>query len=134
MPVTFSMPAVVTLNGVTLTDESRGGVMVTLDPRVIDKQLASGKRIKYLLKNCRIFSITWENVAGDATTTVDGFGGADEIRDLAFTAEVMTLGLTYTNGNTDEYQVFVTGHSEQILMRRNYMLRYTVTLDLEEQG
>jgi len=132
--MTFALPNMVTLGGVNLTDESRSPVAIDIDQRVSEKQLASGKKIKFLLENCSKFSMSWENVASSASTTVDGCGGRDEIKALAFSGTTQTLVLHYLGGTTVSYTVFIDSYQEEIVMRRASALRYRISLGLEEQG
>jgi hypothetical protein len=70
----------------------------------------------------------------DATHTIDGHGGRNEIRSLAQGGA--PLAFTFQDGANapENYTVFVTDYSENIAFRRGEGSRFTITLGLEEQG
>ena len=116
MPMTFSMPNLISLNGVQLTDEARAPLQTEKDDRHIEVELANGAKRRYIKGVYRKWTITWENVSSSAAYTVDGFGGRDEIFTQAMLAGSMPLRIT--DGIYDDtYTVFVESYSETLLQR-----------------
>lgn len=133
MPISLTLPNIMSLDGTALTEESRQPFSVALENREVVVELANGAKRKYLKGTFRKFNINWENVAKNAATTVDGFGGRDEIRAKAFTGG--SLELVVTDGiDTDTYTVFVDSYSEELLQRRAYAdgYRYNISLELSQ--
>lgn len=132
----FRYPALVKLNNTELTDESRGPLQESRDERAVTVDLASGRKRKFIQGIRKKWDMTWENVAIDAASTVDGKAGRNEIRVLAQTGGTLTL--TIQDGvNPDEvYSVFIDSYSDDVVMRRGPgdMRRYTVNLSLVEEG
>jgi hypothetical protein len=132
--MTMRYPNLVTVNGVSLTDESRT-FSEDRDERSIKVTLASGRTKKFVQGVWRTWSISWSNVAANATETVDGHGGRDEIRSIAEGAGFVQLILDGGEGDDEIYMVEVTGYKEDVLQRRGPGgFRYSCSLDLAEQG
>lgn len=133
MPITFSLPNLIKLNGTELTDESRQPLQESRDERSVTIELATGKKRKFIKSIARKWDINWENVADSASRTVDGFAGRDEIRALAQSGATMTLVIQDGRNPDETYTVFVDSYDEELLMRRSGFYRYKVSLSLEEQ-
>lgn len=136
----FALPALVEMyefgDDVTyLTDESRTGVSIDLDQRFVEKTLASGRKKRFLLRNCHTFSVGWEMIPANAAGTIDGFLGRDEIKALANLGVPLVFTLRADNDTTMyDALCFVTDYSEEIVFRRGTPdnFRYKISLSLEQ--
>jgi hypothetical protein len=135
MPMIMRYPNLVSLGSVKLTDESRRPLTEERDERSVVVTLASGKKKKFVQGVWRRWDIEWENVSSDASLTVDGFGGRDEIRSLAEGAGWVTFELDDGRNAKETYTVQVETYNEEVLSRRGPEgFRYRVSLSLSEQG
>lgn len=134
MAQTFQLPTMIAIDGTSLSDESREGISMERDERVIDKQLATGKKIKFILNECLKLSISWENLADKTEDTVDGGAGAEFIRDIAMAGDEVSVELRFLNGETETYTMYVESHTQTVKFRRPGHMRYRVELGLEEVG
>ncbi len=130
----FRYPAIIKIDGTTLTDESRGPLQEDRDERSVVVDLASGKKKKYIKSIKRKWTITWDNFPMNASQTVDGFAGRNEIRGIA--QEGTTVQLTIQDGvNTSEiYTAYVDSYQETLTTRRVGRYSYTASLTLLERG
>lgn len=135
MPLSFRYPNLVTLGGTNLTDESRQPLQEERDERSNIIDLASGKKKKFVKGVWRTWTISWENVSANASETIDGFGGRDEIRSIAEGAGFIPLVLEDGRTGTETYTVYVDSYSEEVLARRGPGgFRYSCSLTVIEQG
>lgn len=131
----FSLPNIINLGGVDLTDEGRAPLQTTLELREVMVELANGSKKKYIKgKHWRKWVVTWDNTAKSVSQTVDGFGGRDEIKLIAFTPGALTLLVQEATPGEETYIVFVESYDEEVLRRRtdDIGMRYKVTLSLIE--
>jgi hypothetical protein len=133
MPMTLRYPTLVTLGGVALTEEGRKPVPESRDERSVSKELASGKIRKYIKKSARKWTVEWELVPVSSSKTIDGKGGRDEIRALAYaqTTKVLILNDGYHSAET--YTVWIDDYQEECILRRGIDSRYRITIELTEQ-
>jgi len=134
MPVTFMYPNLVTLNGVALTDEGRQPLHEDLDKRIIEIDLASGGKKRFIKYIGHKWTIDWVNVSENAAHTVDGKGGRDEIYTIAQLQTPITLAITDGLNVTRTYTVWIESHYEEYTMRRKGTHYYKIELQLTEQG
>lgn len=134
MPMNLRYPSVIRLSGTDLTEESRGPLQEDRDERSVVVDLASGKKRKFIKGIRRKWSVEWENVAGQATHTLDGKAGRNEIRSLAQSGSPLTLVIRDGRNADETYTVYVESYNESLTMRRSGFFRYRITLSLEEQG
>jgi hypothetical protein len=135
MPMIMSMPNLIVLGSVELTDEGRDPLQTEYEPRIVEVELANGSKKRYIKgKNWRKWDITWSNTAKDATQSIDGFGARDEILTLAMTPGAKSLVIEEKEGLFETYTVFIDSWSETILQRRvdDAGSRYSVSLTLVE--
>jgi hypothetical protein len=135
MPLNMRFPNLVTLGGVELTDESRTPLQEERDERSIIVDLASGRKKKFVQGVRRRWTISWENVAANASETVDGKGGRDEMRSLSEGAGFITFVLDDGRNTQETYTVMLENYSEEVLTRRGVGgFRYKVDMTIVEQG
>jgi hypothetical protein len=135
MPLNLRYPNIVKIGNDEITDESRAPLTEDRDERSVIVDLASGKKKKFVKSVRRTWSISWDNVAANASETVDGKGGRDELRSIAEGAGFITLLIQDGRNPTETYTVHVTSYNEEVLQRRgDGGFRYKVSIELEEQG
>lgn len=134
MAMSFIYPNLVALGGTELTDESRNPITETRDERSSSIELASGKIRKFVKGVHRSWDIDWEYMPMDATKTVDGKGGRNELRSLAQGGSTLTFNFKDGHNPMETYTVFVKDYSEVMVIRRGEGSRFKITLSLEEQG
>lgn len=117
-----------------MTDEGRKPITESRDERSVIVDLASGKKRKFIKGVKRSWQIEWEMVPMDATKTIDGHGGRNEIRSLAQGGAPLTFTFQDGHNALETYTVFVTDYNETMSFRRGYGSRFQISLELEEQG
>lgn len=134
MPYSLLYPNLISLGGVQLTDEGRKPITENRDERSVIVDLASGKKKKYIKGVRRTWTIDWEMVPMHSGLTIDGHGGRNEIRSLAYGGA--TLSFTYLDSynSLETYTVFVSEYNENMIFRRGEGSRFQISLSLEEQG
>lgn len=132
----FRYPALLTLAGQMLTDESRGPLTENRDERSVIIDLASGKKKKFIKSVRRTWTVSWDNVAMTSEFTVDGFAGRNEIRAIAQSADPMMLLIHDGRNLQERYTVFIDSYSDDVVMRygEGDLFRYKLSLTLVEQG
>jgi hypothetical protein len=130
----FKFPNLIKLNNVDLTDESRDPLEITRDAREVVVDLASGKKVKYVKKIVKKFSVSWDKMPMNASQTIDGKGGRNELRNIVALGGPIPLVIQDGTNPPETYTVFVTNYSERLNMRRDGYYQYSVSLELEEQG
>lgn len=135
MPLNMRYPNLVKLDNVDLTDESRVPLQEEREERSIIVDLASGKKKKFVQGVRRRWTMTWENVAANASETVDGKAGRDEMRSIAEGAAFIPFVLQDGRNTAENYTVMVENYSEEVLQRRGTGgFRYKVDISIVEQG
>lgn len=136
MPMTFSMPNLIAIGDVELTDESREPLQTQRDERMVEIELANGAKRRYIKGVYRKWSISWSNVSSDEAFTVDGKGGRNQISN-ALLGSYGSISLRIKDGIYDDtYTVFVDSYEEELLQRRNTEegFRYRISVTLVETG
>lgn len=136
MPQTFRYPALISLQGQILTDESRGPLQEDRDERATTVDLASGKKKKFIKSVKRKWTVSWDNVAMNAANTVDGKAGRNELRAIAESAGTMTLLIHDGRNSQESYTVFIETFNNEVVMRHGEgdQFRYKMNISLVEQG
>lgn len=134
MAMTLLYPNLISLGGVQLTDEGRQPIQEDRDERSVIVDLASGKKRKFIKGVRKTWNISWEWVPMDASLTIDGHGGRNEIRSLAQGGAPLIFTYQDSHNPLETYTVFVSEYSENVVFRRAQGSRYQITLSLEEQG
>lgn len=127
----FRYPTLVTLAGDEYTEESRTPVVETLDPREIVKELASGRKRKYVKAMKRKWSIGWELMPNTSAYTIDGKKGRQDLNELVYSGVFFSIVLEDGVNGTATYNANVTGYTEELVLRRDIQ-RWKVSLELEE--
>lgn len=130
----MSLPNLISLGGVELTDQGRTFSM-SRDERSVPVQLASGVTKKYFMAVKYSFSLNWDMLPNASTKTYDLKSARDAIKTISDTQDVLTLIVRSPIGATNTYTVWVDSYSEDIV-RRDYVgntIWYNVKLDLKEQ-
>jgi hypothetical protein len=126
------MPNIISLNGVEFTDESREPLQTQRDERMVEVELANGSKRRYIKGLYKKWTIQWTNVSADATYTIDGFGGRNQISSVALDS-YGSMDLRVKDGLHDNtYTVFVESYEEELLQRRSTEegFRYRISLTL----
>ena len=130
----FSLPAHVSLDGNEFTDESREPVQVSLDERSSTVELASGKIKKYVKYKAYKFDISWTNMPESSSTSIDGKRARNELKALVIGQDEITLVLDDGINDPATYTCLIENYTEQIVLRRPTMIRWSCTLSLVEIG
>lgn len=136
MPITFTMPNIISLGGVEFTDESREPLQTSRDERMVEVELANGSKRRYTKGLFKKWTINWSNVSADAVYTIDGFGGRNQIASMALDS-IGSMNLRIKDGIYDNtYTVFIESYEEELLQRRSTEegFRYRISLTLVETG
>lgn len=144
MPMTFFQPNLISIgfqadpgSAVRLTDESRTPLKQSLDQRMIDKTLASGRKKRFIQRNATNISVSWDYMPYDSSHTIDGYGGFSDLVGFVYSGEPLVVTLHYRAeaGETNvEFNYFVTEFSTDIALRRGPLenWRFNVSLGLEQ--
>lgn len=115
---TLFFPAAIWIDNVQLTDQGRGPVTRARDERFVGVELANGTRKRYVKAVKRTFSMSWSYIPDDSTCTIDGYAARDTIVSLIGDSEdAHTLRFFYQNGKYEEFTVFVSSYSEDLIKR-----------------
>lgn len=124
--------SLVSFNGNALTEHNRQPLTVTPDQIENKQRMADGTMRKYFIAAKRVYQISYENVPGTASKTVDGKWGANDINSFYYnTPGPFTMLLKYANGNTETVTVMFSSF-ECDLQNRGYDDNYNVTIGVEE--
>lgn len=132
---TLSARALVTLDGIVLTDQGRT-FNSDADLRVIEVENAKGEISQYIQAIKHKFNIEWEWLPSSSSQTYDGNAARDAIYNLIMSKKTHILELV-SNASDErfKYIVFVSNYSEE-LMRRDINAEasfYRVSLELIEK-
>lgn len=114
------------------TDHNRG--QLTVDTERIEKKhrMANGIMRKYVVADKHTFGISWDNVPHSSNFTVDGFMGAEDMRDFWSDNQTgFTLELKFGDGTTKTYTVMFSKFDMELKKRGAYDL-YSVSMTMEE--
>lgn len=124
----------ISVDGTNITDQGRAPISAGRDERSSTVELANGTRKKYIKKVARTYSVSWENLPGSSTYTIDGNVGRDWLFDnLSQEGETHTVIFRHKDGSSETITAFVTDYSEELQMRRSEDFFWTVSITFEEQ-
>ncbi len=117
-----------------LTDEGRGLIAKERETREVMVELASGRRVRYTKKIAQIFNVTWTNIPSATNSTIDNNAARDWMNDnLRNTNDVLELTFRSESDDDEEYDVFVTAYSEELVRRGADEFLWNVTISFEEE-
>lgn len=123
----------ITINGIDITDQGRGPISVDRDERSVIVDLANGRRYKYVKKVAKIYTLSWEMLAGTDDNTIDGHVGRDWLADnVGHEGELHTVTFRHSPSDSDTIEAFVTSYNEELIMRRQDEFFWSVSVTLEE--
>lgn len=130
----MALSNLMSLGGTEFTDDGRT-FQEQRDERMIEVLLASGKIIKYIQAEKRIFTINWTWLPQNSTFTSDHKGARNELRPICYTGATTSIVIRNVIGGSETYTVFVDAYQETINRRdmTNGNLLYDVQLTLKEQ-
>lgn len=132
MALTFKKPRLMTWNGTSITDHSRSPLAIEVERIEQSQRMTNGTLRKYHIADKRTFSCSWEMLPNTSAKTVDGFAGADAIRDFYnATPGAFTLVLYAGDGTTKTYSVVFTSFSAELTGRGNGDF-WTISVTMEE--
>lgn len=128
----FSKNALIKLNGTFLSDHNRKELAVDVERIEKKQRMANGTMRKYIVADKRTFSTGWTDIPGPATFTVDKHMGAIEMEAFyAANPGLVTMVITYANGNTESVNVMISKF-DKVLKKRGVYDMYDVSMTLEE--
>ena len=133
MPITFLTPRLLQFNSNAVTDHNRSPLAVDLSRIGENKRMVDGSLRTFYVADKRSFSVSWEDVPFESVQTVDGFWGAEDIRDFyEATTGSFTLGVTNKDNTVTNYTVVFTGFSMEVTKRWGQKHLWQISVDLEE--
>lgn len=132
---TLFYPAAIWVDNVQLTDQGRGPVTRARDERSTSVELANGTRKRYIKAVKHTFSTSWSYLPDDTTCTIDGYAARDEMVELLGDAgRSHLLRFFYKNGEYEEFTVFVSSYSEELVKRDpvSGVFIWSVSVEFEE--
>lgn len=132
---TLFYPAAIWIDNVQLTDQGRTPVTRSRDERSTSVELANGTRKRYIKAVKHTFSTSWSYLPDDTTCTIDGYAARTEMVDLFGDAnQSHLLRFFYENGKYEEFTVFVTSYSEELVKRDpvSGVFIWSVSVEFEE--
>lgn len=132
---TLFYPAAIWIDNVQLTDQGRTPVTRSRDERSTSVELANGTRKRYIKAVKHTFSTSWSYLPDDTTCTIDGYAARTEMVDLFGDAnQSHLLRFFYENGKYEEFTVFVTSYSEELIKRDpvSGVFIWSVSVEFEE--
>ena len=134
MPVTFSKPRLIRLNGVALTDHNRQPLSVDVNRIESRQRMANGIMRKYFIADKKTFTTSWSDLPTLDTQTVDGFLGAAGIESFYLNnpTSTITLGVINRDATETNYTVMITSFNKTVVKRFGQWETWNVSLSLEE--
>lgn len=132
---TLFYPAAIWIDNVQLTDQGRSPVSRSRDERSVSVELANGTRKRYIKAVKHTFSTSWNYLPDDSTCTIDGYAARSEIVKLIGDAsDSHLLRFFDKNGHYEEFTVFVSSYSEELIKRDpvSGVFIWTVSVEFEE--
>lgn len=129
-------PAAIWIDGHPLTDQGRAPISVSRDERMVENELASGTRKRYVKAVKKTFSMSWEWLPDNEVDTIDGGWARQKINQyIAESPDGHTLRFFDRNSGWSEHQVFVSSYSEELIRRDPHSGTHLwkVTLEFVEQ-
>lgn len=130
----MALSNLMSLGGVEFTDDGRT-YTEQRDERAVAVQLASGKLVKYIQAEKRIFNVNWTYLPQNLTFTSDHKGARNELRPVCYTGATTTIVIRNVIGGSETYTVFVESYQENIVRRdmTNGNILYDIQISLKEQ-
>lgn len=136
MPTTLFFPAAIEIDNEPLTDQGRSPVSVARDERSVINELANGTRKKYVKKVAKTFSMSWSWLPDSSDATIDGGMGRTALNEtFATSGDTHLLKFYDRNGGWEEFTVFVSSYSEELIRRNPHdgTHFWEISLEFEEQ-
>lgn len=127
----------VTFDGNTyeLSDHNRDPVTITTERIEVTRRTAKGTRRRYHIADKVSFGVSWSNLPGKTSQTVDGKIGADALEAM-YNANLATdevqVTLADQDGGTTTYTMHIIGFDKTISKRFTNDYYYDVSIDFEE--
>lgn len=132
MPITFTKPSLIVLDGTTLSEHSRSPLAISYERIAQNVRTANGTLRRFFVADKRSFSLSWDMIPGLAADTVDGFAGAKDLETkFSSTTGSVTMTINYGQGSPENVTVMVEGFSIELQKRWDYDW-YNVSIDLVE--
>jgi hypothetical protein len=130
--VIFAKPALMQVGTLVLSDHNRSEV--SIDWEIFEKRTrtANATLRKYHVAKKKGFDVSWDDIPGTDTYTVDNYAGAEDMDDY-FAANMgsLTLTMRFDHDDVQTYQVMVKSFSLTPKKRGKYTF-YDASLSLEE--
>ena len=133
MPMTFVKPRLLRFGSNNVTDHNRSPLGISIERIEKKHRMANGRLRKYVVADKHTFNVSWDMLPANATYTVDGYWGANDLENFFNTTKgEFILGLSLTNtGPATTYTVMFSDFSKTLLKRGRFDF-YDVSLTLEE--
>lgn len=126
--------ALITLDGIRLTDQGRTPLEVSRDERSIEVELANGDLKKYVKGVKKTFSMTWAWLPDSDDDTIDGHAARHTIAsNFASSGNSHELMLEAEDGFVEMYIVYISSYSETLKRRTPNGAFWDVSLELKEK-
>lgn len=127
----------VVIDGTTyeFSDHKRDPVSVDTERIEITRRTSKGKRRRYHVADKVSFSVSWTDLPGLTSRTVDGKMGVNDLEDmyiLSLAKDAVTVNFAEQDGGTTSYTCHIVDFSKQIKKRFKDDYYYDVTIDFEE--
>lgn len=132
---TLPRPQLIKLDSLELTDHNRSELSISTERIERSARMADGRMRKYVIPHSdkRTWQVSWENLPGDSSYTVDGKAGAEEMRDFYHNNKgVMSLHLDYGLYQQD-WSVFFESFSITVSKRGPNTNLYVVELSVVQR-
>lgn len=132
---TLFYPAAIWIDNIQLTDQGRSPIRRDRDERSVSIELANGTRKKYIKAVKHKFSTSWTYLPDDSTCTIDGYAARTELVNLlGDDDQAHLLRFFYKNNKYEEFTVFVSSYSENLVKRdpRSGVFIWEVNIEFEE--
>lgn len=133
MALTFARPRLITFAGNNITDHNRTPLGTSVERIETKNRMANGIARKYWVADKRTFTTSWDMLPTVDTQTVDGFHGAQWIRDFYLANQgAFTLGVTNQDLSVASYSVMFTAFDYNVQKRWKTLELWSVNLTMEE--
>lgn len=135
MAISLIRPAIIEFNGNPLSDHNREPVEQEERSFKNDVRTVGATRKRQFIGNKRLFRVSWEFLPARDSDTVDGFWGANSLREFYQNNVDDTFTVTlfdHQDGNGDNYIVLFNSFSATIQKRFEDWYLWEVTLEVEE--
>ncbi len=111
-------PAAVWIDNVPLTDQGRSPIVIARDERMVENELATGTRKRYVKAVKKQFSWQWVWMPDADSDTIDGNAARQTMAQLiGESPEEHTLRFFDRNAGWTEYIVFCSAYEETLIKR-----------------